>query len=134
MNSPEDGPVGPKHVEIRRYINKTETVTSVGFYISYVICVVLVVICLVRLFVLFYVLFVCKCVLPSGDNPTAVNKYINIIIQDHFRLPEDKASYYNRKLCGYQNRYVRFTEYLYRVCLDTRRESSHDSSVVRPIL
>jgi hypothetical protein len=37
----------------------------------------LVVICVVRLlFVLFYVLFVCKCVLPSGDNPIAVNKYI----------------------------------------------------------
>jgi hypothetical protein len=27
------------------------------------------------LFVLKYVLFVCKCVLPPGDNPTAVNKY-----------------------------------------------------------
>jgi hypothetical protein len=38
----------------------------------------LVVICVVRiLFVLFYVLFVCKCVLPPGDNPLAVNKYIN---------------------------------------------------------
>jgi len=37
----------------------------------FVICVVLL------LFVLFYVLFVCKCVLPPGDNPTAVNKYIN---------------------------------------------------------
>ena len=37
----------------------------------------LVVICLVRLlFVLFYVLFVCKCVLPPGDNPIAINKYI----------------------------------------------------------
>jgi hypothetical protein len=37
----------------------------------------LVVICVVRLlFVLFCVLFVCKCVLPPGDNPTAVNKYI----------------------------------------------------------
>ena len=36
----------------------------------------LVVICVVRLlFVLFYVLFVCKCVLPPGDNATAVNKY-----------------------------------------------------------
>ena len=32
MNSPEDGPVDPKHVEIRRYINKIEIVTSVGFY------------------------------------------------------------------------------------------------------
>ena len=31
MNSPEDGPVGPKHVEIRRCMNKIETVTSVGF-------------------------------------------------------------------------------------------------------
>jgi len=39
----------------------------------------LVVICVVRLlFVLFHVLFVCKCVLPPGDNPIAVNKYINI--------------------------------------------------------
>jgi len=30
VNSPEDGPVGPKHVEIRRYMNKI--VTSVGFH------------------------------------------------------------------------------------------------------
>ena len=40
----------------------------------------LVIICVVPLlFVLFCVLFVCKCVLPPGDNPTAVNKHINII-------------------------------------------------------
>ena len=32
VNSPEDGPVNPKHVEIRQYINKIEIVTSVGFY------------------------------------------------------------------------------------------------------
>ena len=32
VNSLEDGPVGPKHVEIRQYINKIEIVTSVGFY------------------------------------------------------------------------------------------------------
>jgi hypothetical protein len=33
--------------------------------------------CVVRLlFVLFYVLYVFQCVLPPGDNPTAVNKYI----------------------------------------------------------
>jgi len=31
VNSPEDGPAGPKHVEIHRYMNKIETVTSVGF-------------------------------------------------------------------------------------------------------
>jgi len=37
----------------------------------------LVLIYVVRLlFVLFYVLSVCKCVLPPGDNPIAVNKYI----------------------------------------------------------
>jgi hypothetical protein len=41
----------------------------------FVICVV----CL--LFVLFYILFVCKCVLPPDDNPTAVNnKFIYIYI------------------------------------------------------
>ena len=31
-NSPEDGPVGPKHVEIQQYTNKI--VTSVGFHSS----------------------------------------------------------------------------------------------------
>jgi hypothetical protein len=37
----------------------------------------LVVICVVHLLiVLFNVLFVCKCVLPPGDNQIAVNKYI----------------------------------------------------------
>jgi hypothetical protein len=30
-NSAEDGSVGPKHVEIRRYMNKIEIVASVGF-------------------------------------------------------------------------------------------------------
>jgi hypothetical protein len=40
-----------------------------------------VVICVVwLLFVSFHVLFVCKCVLPPGYNPVAVNKYININI------------------------------------------------------
>jgi len=34
----------------------------------------------VFLFVLFHVLFVCKFVLPPGDNPIEVNKYININI------------------------------------------------------
>jgi len=39
----------------------------------------LVVICVVMLlFVLFYVLFVCKYVLPPGDNPIAVNKIYHI--------------------------------------------------------
>jgi hypothetical protein len=48
-----------------------------------VTCVLFTVICAVRLlFVLFYVLFVCKCVLPPGDNPIAVNKYIISYIKE----------------------------------------------------
>ena len=35
VNSPEDGPVGPKHVEIQQYRNKIEIVTSVDFYSIY---------------------------------------------------------------------------------------------------
>jgi hypothetical protein len=47
------------------------------FHISLYLCCSDVIICVVRfLFVLFYVLFVCKCVLPPGDNPIAVNTYI----------------------------------------------------------
>jgi len=42
--------------------------------VCYLCCSV--VICVVRLLFVLYVLFVCKCVLPSGDNPIAVNKYI----------------------------------------------------------
>jgi hypothetical protein len=45
----------------------------------------LVFICVVRLlFVLLYLLFVCKCVLPPGDNPIAVNIYIYIYIFIYF--------------------------------------------------
>ena len=44
----------------------------------------LVVICVVRLLFVFYVLFVCKCVLPPGDNQIAVNEYININIFEEF--------------------------------------------------
>jgi hypothetical protein len=42
----------------------------------YYLCCSDVIICVVQmlLFVLFYILSVCKCVLPLGDNPTAVNK------------------------------------------------------------
>jgi hypothetical protein len=43
------------------------------------ICVVFFVIRVVLLLiVMFCVLFMCKCVLPPGVNPTAVDKYINI--------------------------------------------------------
>ena len=47
--------------------------TGYGPHSSTLVCI-----CVVRLlFVLFYVLFVCKCGLPPGDNPIAVNKYNN---------------------------------------------------------
>jgi len=37
-------------------------------------------VCCHRLIVLFYVVLVCKCVLPPGDNPIAVNKYYIILL------------------------------------------------------
>ena len=40
MNYPEDVLVGPKHVQIRRYMNKIEIVTSVGFSF-HILCVLL---------------------------------------------------------------------------------------------
>jgi hypothetical protein len=50
----------------------------------------LVVVCVVRLlFLLFYVLLVRKCVMPSGDNPTAVNTYINTNAQAGLSLRRD---------------------------------------------
>ena len=69
----------------------------------YTICVVWL------LFVLFYVLFVCKCVLPQGDNPIAVNKYVNIAIRRNGRIlkifTKFQSELYNLVLffyhCGY---------------------------------
>jgi hypothetical protein len=60
---------------------------------QFVICVVLL------LIVMFYVLFMCKCVLPPGVNPIAVDKYINInhITQfatvSHYFPPSSPASH-----------------------------------------
>jgi hypothetical protein len=73
------------------------------------------VICVVRLlFVLFCVLFVCKCVLPPGDNPTAGNTYIrNYHIRkaavSEFERTERKCSIF---------RYVvlRFDKQIFRQC------------------
>jgi hypothetical protein len=45
--------------------------TGHGPHYSTLVCI-----CVHLLFVLFYVLFVCKCVLPLGDNPIIVDKYI----------------------------------------------------------
>jgi hypothetical protein len=46
----------------------------------YFVAICVVIICVVLLLiVLFYVFFMCKCVLPPGVNPIAVNKCINII-------------------------------------------------------
>jgi hypothetical protein len=66
----------------------------------FVICVVLFVIRVVLLLiVLFYVLFMCKCVLPPGVNPIAVNKYINNIktrTQQFSRLSANCAVLHSR--------------------------------------
>jgi hypothetical protein len=62
--------------------------------------------------VLFCVLFVCKCVLPPGDNPSAVNKYINICTND---TSSDKngnkvsVSMKGGKFLGYLVRIICFT-------------------------
>jgi hypothetical protein len=55
--------------------------TGHGLHSTTLVCI-----CVVRLFVLFYVLFVCKCVLPPGVNPTAVNKIYDIICQQFAHL------------------------------------------------
>ena len=41
---------------------------------------------------LFYVLFVCKCVLPPGDNPNAVNKYIIYKVKQSLYRPGQALS------------------------------------------
>jgi hypothetical protein len=65
----------------------------------------LVVICVVwLLFVLFYVLFVCKCLLPPGENPTAVNKFINnhsAAGSEYILKPSDCVVSYVGIICEY---------------------------------
>jgi hypothetical protein len=68
--------------------------TGHGPYSNTLVCI-----CVVRLlFVLFYVFFVCKCVLPPGDNPIAVNKYI---IYHSISRPTDAtcARFYFLSIC-----------------------------------
>jgi hypothetical protein len=43
---------------------------------KFVICIFFVIRVVLLLIVMFYVLFMCKCVLPPGVNPIAVDKYI----------------------------------------------------------
>jgi hypothetical protein len=66
--------------------NVPRTKTGHGQHSSrFLICVVLFVILVVLLLiVMFYVLFMCKCVVPPGVNPIAVDKYININIYRYF--------------------------------------------------
>jgi hypothetical protein len=60
-----------------------------------VICVILIVIRVVLLLiVMFYVLFMCKCVLPPGWHPVAVDKYIDI--KDCEVLPN---KFYTYRIC-----------------------------------
>jgi hypothetical protein len=51
---------------------------------------------------MFYVLFMCKCVLPPGVNPTAADKYINII---HLRVPDREGNFLtNRGIVRFSRR------------------------------
>jgi hypothetical protein len=52
-------------------LGTANTLPNLLFVVLFVILVVLL------LIVMFYVLFMCKCVLPPGVNPIAVDKYIN---------------------------------------------------------
>jgi hypothetical protein len=52
-------------------IHSSKFVTCVVLFVTHVVLL---------LIVMFHVLFMCKCVLPLGVNPTAVDKYININI------------------------------------------------------
>jgi hypothetical protein len=66
--------VHPKDVETVTIIHNISVELQTGHdpHSSTLVCI-----CVVwLLFMLFYVLFVSKCVLPLGDNPNAVNKYI----------------------------------------------------------
>jgi hypothetical protein len=49
--------------------------------------------------VLFCVLFVCKCVLPPGDNPIAVNKYIKTCQFVYSFVTKVSFVYFVTKLC-----------------------------------
>ena len=70
------------------------TKTGHGPHSSTLVCI-----CVVPLlFVLFYVLLVCKCVLPPGDNPIAVNKYIISL----FRVRHFTSLYHILKIKTYQ--------------------------------
>ena len=92
----------------------------------------LVVICVVwLLFVLFFVLFVCKCVLPPGDNPIAVNKYItsyHVSSRCFFNVvPEfwpkhaawDDIWIHNK--CPWATVYCSFTKNIFFPCIQTHR-------------
>jgi hypothetical protein len=73
---------------------KIFTLPNFLFVLFFVIRVVL------FLIVMFYVLFMCKCVLPPGGNPTAVDKYINInyqYINIFFQISSSYQAGWNRR-------------------------------------
>jgi hypothetical protein len=69
--------------------NSQDGTRTTLYHISLYLCCLDVIICVVRLLsVLFYVLFVCKCTLPPGDNPIAVNKYIIYVLLQYYIRPK----------------------------------------------
>jgi hypothetical protein len=70
-------PPGVNPTAVDKYINISDWARPTFFQICYFVLFFVIHVVLL-LIVMFYVLFLCKCVLPPGVNPTAVDKYINI--------------------------------------------------------
>ena len=104
------------------------------------------VICVIRLFfVLFYVLFVCKCVLPPGDNPTAVNKYMSSQVKYMFssKALREKFSHRGYFRQGNSRRYVILNAcaacHVMHFCSDKtlvqfKRDGRHDVTIMQQTL
>jgi hypothetical protein len=70
-----------KRVKVKSSVLPFERRNTTCCSSKFVICVVFFVIRVVLLLIVtFYVLLMCKCVLPPGVNPIAVDKYVNINI------------------------------------------------------
>jgi hypothetical protein len=63
-----------------KYVEKSRLLSSASSPLFSYLCCFFVIRVVLLLIVMFYVLFMCKCVLPPGVNPSAVDKYINISI------------------------------------------------------
>jgi hypothetical protein len=88
-------------------------IVTVLLFCLYIYVVLFVIHVVLLLIVMFYVLFMCKCVLPPGVNPIAVDKYINInnrnilglLVTQRYKIPISILLLY--KLDKFHVQYVR---------------------------